>query len=85
MSSLPARRALLLTLPLALTLAAPAGQAQTLRSEYKLSVVANRPIPIAAAAFRWAELVAERSNGRINIKVYPGSSLVGGDNTREFS
>ncbi len=44
----------------------------------------NRPIPFAEGAFQWAELVTQRSNGRINVKVYPGSQLVGGDQTREL-
>lgn len=54
------------------------------RPEYKLSVVGNRPIPFAEGAFQWAELVTQRSGGRINVKVYPGSQLVGGDQTREL-
>ena len=33
----------------------------------------------------WADLVRQRTNGRINIKLYPGTSLVAGDQTREFS
>ncbi len=67
------------------SLAAPAiSRAQTLKSEYKVSVVGNRPIPLSVGAFRWAELVTERTQGRINMKVYPGSSLVGGDQTREL-
>tara|TARA_B110000503_G_C7081713_1_gene385464 strand:- start:460 stop:1320 length:861 start_codon:yes stop_codon:yes gene_type:complete len=33
----------------------------------------------------WANLVKERTDGRINIKLYPGVSLVQGDQTREFS
>jgi len=61
-----------------------AARAQQYRPEYKLSVVGNRPIPFADGAFRWAELVTERSGGRINVKVYPGSQLVGGDQTREL-
>lgn len=59
------------------------GQGQY-RAEYKLSVVGNRPIPLSAGAFDWAELVTQRSGGRINVKVYPGSQLVGGDQTREL-
>jgi len=54
------------------------------RAEYKLSVVGNRPIPFAEGAFQWAELVTQRSGGRINVRVYPGSQLVGGDQTREL-
>lgn len=59
-------------------------RAQGLKSEYKLSVVGNRPIPLSDGAFVWAELVTQRTNGRINVKVYPGSQLVGGDQTREL-
>jgi len=55
-----------------------------LKPEYRLSVVGNRPIPISDTAFRWADLVRERTGGRINVKVYPGSQLVGGDQTREL-
>lgn len=33
----------------------------------------------------WADLVKERTKGRINIKLYPGVSLIQGDQTREFS
>ena len=67
------------------SLAAPTiSRAQALKSEYKVSVVGNRPIPLSVGAFRWAELVTERTQGRINMKVYPGSSLVGGDQTREL-
>ena len=59
-------------------------RAQQLKSEYKLSVVGNRPIPLSEGAFQWADLVTQRTNGRINVKVYPGSQLVGGDQTREL-
>ena len=59
-------------------------RAQQLKPEYKLSVVGNRPIPLSEGAFQWAELVTQRTNGRINVKVYPGSQLVGGDQTREL-
>jgi len=59
-------------------------KAQTLKTEYKLSVVGNRPIALSEGAFQWAEMVTQRTNGRINVKVYPGSQLVGGDQTREL-
>lgn len=84
MSMSPHRRALLAGG--AALLAAPriGGAQPSYRAEYKLSVVGNRPIPFAEGAFQWAELVTARSNGRINVKVYPGSQLVGGDQTREL-
>jgi len=66
-------------------IAAPAlARAQAYKAEYKLSVVGNRPIPLSEGAFRWADLIKERTQGRINVVVYPGSSLVGGDQTREL-
>ncbi len=55
------------------------------KAEYKMSTV----VP---PAFAWGKggeifltLVRERTNGRINIKQYPGSSLVQGQQDREFS
>ncbi len=59
-------------------------RAQALKTEYKVSVVGNRPIALSEGAFQWAELVTQRTQGRINMKVYPGSQLVGGDQTREL-
>lgn len=63
----------------------PAVQAQTYKAEYKLSTVLPNTYPWGKAGERWAELVREKTNGRINIKMYPGASLVGGDQTKEFS
>lgn len=80
------RRPLLLA-----TLAAPAivvsdrARAQTYRPEYKLSTVVGTQFPWGAAGQRWADLVKERTSGRINIRLYPGVSLVGGDQSREFT
>lgn len=79
--SLLAGGALLASSPLA----APALRAQSrLKPEYKISVVGNRPIALSESAFAWADLVNRRSEGRLNFKVYPGSQLVGGDQTREL-
>jgi tripartite ATP-independent transporter DctP family solute receptor len=55
------------------------------KAEYKLSTVLGKPFPWGVAGERWADLVKEKTGGRINIKMYPGSSLVGGDQTREFT
>ena len=43
------------------------------------------PFPWGLAAQRWADIVKEKSGGKIAMKVYPGSSLVGGDQTKEFT
>ncbi|MFO0008900.1 MAG: TRAP transporter substrate-binding protein DctP, partial [Betaproteobacteria bacterium] len=79
------RRFLLAGATASAALAAPwVSKAQSLKSEYKVSVVGNRPIALSEGAFQWAELVTQRTQGRINMKVYPGSQLVGGDQTREL-
>lgn len=59
--------------------------AQEYKDEYKVSTVVPAPFPWGLAAERWIELVGERSEGRINMKLYPGVSLVSGDQTREFA
>ncbi len=71
---------------LATGLAAPwIARAQTYKPEYKISTVVGAPFPWGLGAERWANLVRERSGGKINMKVYPGASLVGGDQTKEFT
>jgi tripartite ATP-independent transporter DctP family solute receptor len=55
------------------------------KDEYRLSLVVTTAFPWGMAAQRWADLVKERTSGRINIKLYPGPSLVSGDQTREFT
>ena len=65
---------------------APATQAQTAyKPEYRLSTNVNNAFPLGRGAEEWARLVKERTQGRINVKWYPGSSLVGGETTREFT
>jgi TRAP-type transport system periplasmic protein len=55
------------------------------KPEYKMSLVLGKPFPWGIAGERWAELVKEKTGGRINVKTYPGTSLVGGDQTKEFT
>ncbi|PIU49670.1 MAG: C4-dicarboxylate ABC transporter [Desulfobacterales bacterium CG07_land_8_20_14_0_80_52_14] len=55
------------------------------KPEYKLSTVVGKPFAWGIAGERWAELVKEKTAGRILIKTYPGTSLVGGDQTKEFT
>ncbi len=64
--------------------AAPTAEAGY-KSEYRLSTVLGPAFAWGRAGARWAELVRERTDGRINIKLYPGTSLVGGDQSREFT
>ena len=79
------RRMLLAGLAAVALLAAGPAAAQTYKAEYKLSTVVGKPFPWGIAGERWGDLVRERTQGRINIKMYPGTSLVGGDQTREFA
>jgi tripartite ATP-independent transporter DctP family solute receptor len=55
------------------------------KSEYKMSLVVGTAFPWGKGGEVWANLVRERTSGRINIKLYPGVSLVQGDQTREFT
>lgn len=54
------------------------------KKEYKMSVVVGPKLPWGAGASKFAELVRERTDGRINIKVYTSSSLMAGKQTNEF-
>ena len=54
------------------------------KNEYKLSVVVGPKLPWGEGATKFAELVRERSGGRINIKVYTSSALMAGKQTNEF-
>ena len=55
------------------------------KAEYRMSLVLGPPTPWGQAGKTWADLVKERTQGRINMKLYPGVSLIQGDQTREFS
>lgn len=55
------------------------------KPEYKMSLVVGTAFPWGQGGQIWADLVRERTQGRINIKLYPGVSLIQGDQTREFS
>ncbi|MGJ7511946.1 DctP family TRAP transporter solute-binding subunit [Variovorax sp. GT1P44] len=81
------RRTLLGLLAVAATLStfSVAAPAQTYKPEYKMSLVLGPPTPWGEAGRIWADMVKERTQGRINIKLYPGVSLIQGDQTREFS
>ena len=81
------RRKLLLVLSaaaLAFTLPA-AAQSGKYQAEYRMSTVVGTAFPWGKGGEIWANLVRERTKGRINIKMYPGASLVAGDQTREFT
>ncbi|MBS0292438.1 MAG: DctP family TRAP transporter solute-binding subunit [Proteobacteria bacterium] len=68
----------------ALAFATPA-LAQNYKSEYRMSLVLGPAFPWGKGGELWANKVKEKTQGRINIKLYPGVSLIQGDQTREFS
>ncbi|WP_298235329.1 DctP family TRAP transporter solute-binding subunit [uncultured Azohydromonas sp.] len=55
------------------------------KPEYKMSLVLGTAFPWGKGGEIWADLVKQRTSGRINIKLYPGTSLVQGDQTRELT
>ena len=55
------------------------------KSEYRMSLVVGTAFPWGKGGEIWANKVKEKTQGRINIKLYPGVSLIQGDQTREFS
>ncbi len=63
----------------------PAWAQANYKAEYKLSTVVGLPFPWGQGGDILGKLVAERTQGRINIKMYPGAALVSGDQTREFN
>ena len=86
----PSLRTLLTATAAAATLLAvglpTAAQAQAkYKDEYRMSLVLGTAFPWGKGGELWANKVRERTNGRINIKLYPGVSLIQGDQTREFS
>ena len=78
-------KALVAGLALAALILPGTATAAEYKAEYKLSTVLGKPFPWGIGGDRWAELVKEKTNGRINIKMYPGTSLVNGDQTKEFT
>lgn len=70
---------------LAATFVLPAQAQAPYKPEYRLSTNVNNAFPLGRGAEQWARLVEERTQGRIHVKWYPGSSLVGGETTREFT
>lgn len=53
------------------------------KPEYSLSFVSDERIVIGRTAKRWRELVMEKTEGRVNIRMYPNASLIKGEQTRE--
>ncbi|WP_367850134.1 DctP family TRAP transporter solute-binding subunit [Rhodoferax sp. WC2427] len=79
------RSFLALAVASAALLATTGSIAQAYKPEYKMSLVLGTAFPWGKGGEIWANMVRERTQGRINIKLYPGVSLIQGDQTREFS
>lgn len=79
------RRTFIATAVATALLGAAVAHAQTYRAEYRLSTTLGTAFTWGQAGERWIELVKEKTQGRINIKLYSGNSLVGGEQTREFT
>ena len=54
------------------------------KKEYSLSVVPGPTSGWALTAFYFADMVRERTAGRVNIKVFPAAQLMSGKQTSEF-
>lgn len=72
----------LTTMCIIAALAAPACAAY--KAEYKLDIVPSITTAWGQGAQYFADLVKERSGGKINIKVYPNSQLTTGKQTNAF-
>jgi TRAP-type C4-dicarboxylate transport system substrate-binding protein len=53
--------------------------------EWKLSTALGPAYPQGRAGAIWAELIRERSGGRLNVKIFPGATLMKRDPAREFA
>ncbi|GHS86283.1 exported protein [Synergistales bacterium] len=65
-------------------LAAVPASAADYKAEYKLDIVPNLNTGWGMGATYFADLVRERSDGKINIKVYPNAQLSAGKQTNAF-
>jgi len=54
------------------------------KAEYKMSIRTSEASPWGAGAQKFADLVREKSGGRINIRCYFNGSLFADDQTKEF-
>ncbi|MEP7084802.1 MAG: TRAP transporter substrate-binding protein DctP, partial [Betaproteobacteria bacterium] len=59
--------------------------AESYKPEYKLSTAVGPAYPWGKGAEIWAQLISERTAGRIKIKQFPGAAAVAGDPAREFA
>ncbi len=80
------RRSFLTTASAAVGLSAlPLRARAQYRDEYRMSTVVTPAFAWGRAGETWARLITERTEGRVNARLYPGAALVQGDQTREFT
>ena len=75
----------ILVLALAVLVAAAPAAAQQYKPEFKNSLVVGPSGPWGEAAIKFAELLKERTQGRINVKNYFAGQLFAGKQTNEFT
>jgi tripartite ATP-independent transporter DctP family solute receptor len=78
-------RVIALIAALALLGSTPAAAAEPYKPEFKVSHVAAENTSFGRAGVRFAELLRERTQGRINIKNYWSGQLFAGKQTNEFT
>ena len=71
-------------LVLAMVIALPASAKAEYKKEYKFSIIVGPVLVWAKAAEHFADEVRDRTDGRINIKVYSGGTLLAGQQLNEF-
>ena len=59
------------------------GADAALKSEYKLTMNVSNETAWGQGGVKFAELVKEYTDGKVNVKVYPNAQLVGGDQMRQ--
>jgi tripartite ATP-independent transporter DctP family solute receptor len=75
----------ILALALGVLVAAAPAAAQQYKPEFKNSLVVGPSGPWGEAAIKFAELLKERTQGRINVKNYFAGQLFAGKQTNEFT
>lgn len=78
------QRAIILGIALAWCVLPVVGEAGAYKSEYKMSVAVGPTGPWGESAAKFAEMVKERTQGRINIKPYFALQLAAGQQINEY-